>query len=235
MAKDASEKQAKFYAKARKELEKRLTNYRFIHSVSVADTAAAMAKVYGVDVEEARIAGLLHDWDKNHSDKELTERARKFGVTISAFEDDMVALLHAQTGACALAEEFSELSPKVIQAVARHTSAAADMTDLDMVVYIADMIEPLRTRGNLATLRELVGKISLEELFVKSYEITMKHLVTRHRFIHPDSLDVWNAYIQRERLNNEQAGSKQSISEQAGSEQEKDQRKNDNNDRARKG
>ena len=199
MAKKAPVDYKALYPKARKKLEKRLTDYRFLHSISVADTAASLAKTYGVDVQEARIAGLLHDWDKHYSDDELIKRARQFRIPIIDYEDDMAALLHAQTGAAALKREFPELSKAVLQAVARHTAAAPDMSDLDMVVYIADMIEPLRTQGNLTTLRAMVGKGSLEELFIKAYEITMRHLVTRHRFIHPDSLAVWNAYIQRER------------------------------------
>jgi hypothetical protein len=27
----------------------------------------------------------------------------------------------------------------------------------------------------------------------------MRHLINRHRFIHPDSIKVWNAYVSRER------------------------------------
>ncbi|MCL2756534.1 MAG: bis(5'-nucleosyl)-tetraphosphatase (symmetrical) YqeK [Coriobacteriia bacterium] len=197
------EEAAHIYARARHALEQRLTEYRFIHSVSVADTAADIARVYGVDVEQARLAGLLHDWDKNYSDSELIERAQAFGITVRGDEEDMVALIHAKTGAIALRQEFPELSDEIIQAIDRHTSAAKDMSDLDMILYIADMIEPLRTRGNLAPLRVLVGKIPLEELFVRSYETTMRHLILRHRFIHPDSIEIWNAYIQHERMHSQ--------------------------------
>jgi predicted HD superfamily hydrolase involved in NAD metabolism len=192
------------YPAAREELLLRLTEYRFLHSLSVEETAVSMAMAYGVDPDEARIAGLLHDWDKNYRDDELIERARSFNIPLGDYGEDMAALLHAQTGAEALKRRFPELSPAVIQAVARHTSAAPDMTGLDMVIYIADMIEPLRTQGNLKTLRSLVGKMTLEELFLRAYETTMRHLVSRHRFIHPDSLEVWNAYVRRERIASEQ-------------------------------
>ena len=196
-----SDEYTEFYARARKKLEKRLSDYRFLHSVSVAETAVEIAKVYGVDTNEARIAGLLHDWDKNYSDEELIARSADYGITVKDYHEDMAALLHAQTGAAALAVEFPELSREVIQAVSRHTSAAPDMSELDMIIYIADMIEPLRTRYRLHILRDLIGNVSLEELFLKSYEMTMDYLVARHRFIHPDSLDVWNSYIHRERKN----------------------------------
>lgn len=194
-----TKEQEKLYRRARAKLEKRLSEYRLLHSVSVADTAVKMAGIYHVDQDEARFAGLLHDWDKNLTDEELVARAQEFDIEIDERLEDMAALLHAHTGAVAVAREFPSLSPRVIQAIARHTSAAPDMTDLDMIIYIADMIEPLRTRGNLAPLRTIVGKVSLEALFVQSFQMTMDHLIKRHRFIHPDSLEVWNAYISRER------------------------------------
>jgi predicted HD superfamily hydrolase involved in NAD metabolism len=170
-----------------------------LHSIGVADTAASMAEQYGTDIERARIAGLLHDWDKNLTDEQLLERAQEFGIKTVANLEDMAALLHAQTGAAAVRREFPDLDDEVIQAIARHTSAASDMTDLDMIIYVADMIEPLRSQGNLTPLRTIVGKVPLEALFLKSFEMTMAHLIHRHRLIHPASLEVWNAYITRER------------------------------------
>jgi predicted HD superfamily hydrolase involved in NAD metabolism len=179
-----------------------LTEYRLLHSIGVADTAASMAARYDIDVDRARIAGLLHDWDKNLTDEQLLERAREFGIEMVAHTEDMAALLHAQTGAAAVRREFPDLDDEVIQAIARHTSAAPDMTDLDMIIYVADMIEPLRSQGNLTPLRMIVGKVPLEVLFLKSFEMTMERLIRRHRFIHPASLEVWNACITRERNRN---------------------------------
>ncbi|MDR1083034.1 MAG: bis(5'-nucleosyl)-tetraphosphatase (symmetrical) YqeK [Coriobacteriales bacterium] len=176
-----------------------MNEYRLLHSIGVADTAASMAEQYGADVNSARIAGLLHDWDKNLSDEQLFERAKEFNIEMLPHLEDLPALLHAQTGAAAVKREFPELDDEIIQAITRHTSAAADMTDLDMIIYIADMIEPLRSQGNLTPLRTIVGKVPLEVLFLKSFEMTMAHLIHRHRLIHPASLEVWNTYIARER------------------------------------
>ena len=192
------------YDQARGLLEKRLNEYRLLHSISVADTAAGMAEQYAVDVEKARLAGLVHDWDKNLSDEQLFARAAEFGIELTARLEDLAVLLHAQTGAEAVRRQFPGIDPEIVQAIARHTSAAVDMTDLDMIIYIADMIEPLRSQGNLTPLRTIVGKVPLEVLFLRSFEMTMEHLIRRHRFIHPDSLEVWNNYVARER--NQESG-----------------------------
>jgi predicted HD superfamily hydrolase involved in NAD metabolism len=183
----------------RRELEQRLSEFRLLHSISVAETAVGLAKRYGADPELAHLAGLLHDWDKCLSDEELLRRAEQFGIEPRYRLEDMAALLHAQTGAVAVAQRYPQLPPEVISAISRHTSAAPDMSELDMIIYLADMIEPLRTQGSLAPLRRLAGNVELEDLFIKAYESTISHLVSRHKFLHPDTLDVWNAYVNRER------------------------------------
>ena len=42
-------------------LKNRLDEYRFNHSLAVADEAVVLAKRYGCDINKARTAGLLHD------------------------------------------------------------------------------------------------------------------------------------------------------------------------------
>lgn len=176
-----------------------MNEYRLLHSLSVAEMASTMARKYGIDEEKARIAGLLHDWDKNLTDQQLFARAKEFGIQTHENFEDLGATLHALTGAVAVKRAFPQLEDDIIQAIARHTSAAPDMSDLDMIIYVADMIEPLRSQGNLTPLRVIVGKVPLEALFLKSYEMSMEHLLRRHRFMHPGSVGVWNAYVARER------------------------------------
>lgn len=190
---------SEIYDDARLKLEKRLTEYRLLHSISVAEISSLMANVYNVDPEYARVAGLLHDWDKNYSDEELVKRAKEFDLVLPDNLQNFAALLHAQTGACAVAREYPGLPKEIVQAISRHTSAATDMSDLDMITYIADMIEPLRSAPSLQPLRSLAGNAPLEELFIKCYQSTLEHLIRRRRYIHPYNIEVWNAYAAKER------------------------------------
>ena len=111
----------------------------------------------------------------------------------------MPYLLHARTGAAAVAEAFPGISPAVVQAVARHTVGALDMTPLDEVVYLADMMEPARDFPGVEELRAAVGVVSLPELFSLGYQLSLAHLVRRRKRIHPETLDVWNALVVEER------------------------------------
>ena len=189
-----------FYERARALLEERLWPKRYQHSLSVAETAVQLAQAYGLDVRRARIAGLLHDWDKGYSDKEIRARAREFGIDVSPeVIEHMPALLHGPTAACDLARRFPELDADILQAISRHTSAALEMSDLDMVVYTADAIEPLRSFSSMEKLRAAVGTISLEDLFLETFRNVTMLLVQKRKIMHPDTVKVWNYYIERMR------------------------------------
>jgi len=183
------------YDDARVKLEGRLTQYRLLHSISTSDIAALMAEVYGVNRDHALVAGLLHDWDKAYTDEELLKRAQQFGIEMPDDPQKLASLIHAHTGARAVAKEYPNLPPEIIQAIERHTSATTDMSPLDMIIYISDMIEPLRTAPNLPRLRSLAGNIPLDELFRACYLESLDRLIRRRRYLHPNSVEVWNTYV----------------------------------------
>lgn len=187
-----------FFEEARERLKTRLKPKRYEHSLSVAHMAVVLARAYGVDERRARIAGLLHDWDKNYKDFEIRARARELGVNVSdEIIEDMPQLLHGPTAARALAREYPALDADILQAIDRHTSAAVGMSDLDMVIFTADAIEPLRPFTDMAGIRAAIGKVSLERLFFETLRHVMLFLTSRGKTMHPDTLSVWNHYARR--------------------------------------
>ena len=189
-----------FYEARERDLEKRLRHKRFEHVKGVSQTAAALAEAYGVDVRKARLAGLLHDWDKEYSDDEARARARALEIAIEPFVlEEMPRLLHGPTAAAALRISWPELPDDVLQSIARHTAAAAGMSDLDMIIYIADAIEPERDFEGLGDLRTAAGCVPLEELFMMTFNHILSTLVERRRRLHPATVEVWNYYVARSR------------------------------------
>ncbi len=178
-------------------LAERLGPEAFKHSVAVARTAERLAEEYGVDPEQAYLAGLLHDWAREMSGTELVASAREYGFEVSDVDGAVPYLLHARVGARQVVEAFPGIDGEVVSAVSAHTFGDDEMSDLTRIVYIADMIEPGRDFEGVARLREAVGAVDLDELFASAYTETLLHLVRSRRHIHPQTVAVWNAIVER--------------------------------------
>lgn len=213
LSRGLNEVDAAFIAEAAEELSTRLKPKRFAHSVSVARMMRRFSELYDLDLSQCVRSGLIHDWDKCFVGDAAHERVRELGIELPWDFERMEALLHSITGAKALGIRFPQLEPEVLQAVERHTSGAVDMQPLDMALYVADMLEPTRAYEKLVPLRELIGELSLPDLFTECFRATVEHLVEKKRFFHPETADIWNAWVGRnalrEWLRREQESSKE--------------------------
>lgn len=178
----------------------RLSGHRLEHVRGVASTARALAVRYGVDPFEAEAAGLLHDWDKRLTPDELWGKAVEHGVDLHGFEVGdalLVPLLHGWTAAASLPALFPELPVAVFRAVERHTVGSLGMSPLDMVVFVADMVEPTRTGDGAERLRALVGEVALDALFAACARRSIAYVLETGRPVYPGAVEVWNAYCDR--------------------------------------
>ncbi|MBQ8923580.1 MAG: bis(5'-nucleosyl)-tetraphosphatase (symmetrical) YqeK [Lachnospiraceae bacterium] len=125
-------------------LKEKISDKRYEHSVGVSYTAACMAMVYGADVEAARTAGLLHDCAKGLSSKEKLEKARKYGLPVSKYEESNPEMLHAKLGAYYARYKFDIIDEDILNAITYHTTGRPNMSLLEKIIFIADYIEPNR-------------------------------------------------------------------------------------------
>lgn len=187
-----------FFSLAQQLLEKRVSPHRFEHCCSVAQYSAHLAKLYHYPEKEARIAGLLHDWDKAYTNDDIRARALAFKTRIDGeVLDFLPALLHGPTGACALEADFPFLDGRILRAIERHTAGHEQMSDLDCIVYVADALEEGRSYPGIEDLRALPGTVSLQELFFETYKHVLLYLVQRNAQLHPRTLCVWNWYVRQ--------------------------------------
>ena len=68
-----------------RDLRERLGRRRYEHTLGVAGTAARLARAYGVDERKARLAGLLHDWDKGYDDAGIRARVEELGLAVDPY------------------------------------------------------------------------------------------------------------------------------------------------------
>lgn len=174
-------------------VEGRLSGHRLRHVLGVAETARWLAVRYGVNPFEAELAGLLHDWDKKLSAEELWEKARGCRVAVPS-DERLTPLLHAWTAAASLPAVFPDLPSAVFRAIGRHTVGDVAMEPLDMVVYVADMIEPGRRGPSFDGLRDEVVRVELPTLFALCHRRSIAHLLEEGRYVYPGAIDVWNVW-----------------------------------------
>ena len=147
--------------KMRKKIQLLQDNVRYEHTLGVMYTASSLAMRYDEDIENALVAGLLHDLAKGFSTN----------------------LTHASLSATIAEEEFGVKDTCVTDAIRYHTTGRPNMTLLDKIIYIADYIEPNRDKApNLAKLRQLAFE-NLDECLSLILKDTLDYLKEQEKEI----------------------------------------------------
>lgn len=118
---------------------------RFKHVLDVASTAYKLAMVHGINPIKAYTAGLLHDCAKHLNDEEILEEAAKYNIEIDDVERRNASnLLHSKVGSIWARERFGIDDEEIASAIYYHTTGRPEMTELEMILYLADILEPGR-------------------------------------------------------------------------------------------
>ena len=187
------------YTEVRKLLRSKLDDYRYIHSLGVADSARELAKIYGADEEKAYFAGLLHDVAKNMPKDEQLSFIEKGGISLSDAEKNNPKLWHAMAGECYLRLNMGITDPEILGSVRYHTTGKAGMTLLEKIIYVADYISAERNYPDVDVMRDLSLNHSLDKAAIYSLQYTFMKLTPEKGIIHTDSVDFYNELIINER------------------------------------
>jgi len=133
-----------FVRAARRVREHLGQTHRWTHTLAVARVAEELAAAHGGDARRARIAGLFHDLARLYPAERLLAECAQRGLAIDAFERANPIVLHARLGAELAREMFGVDDEAVLSAIRKHTLGDAVMSPLDVVVYLADALEPGR-------------------------------------------------------------------------------------------
>ena len=151
-----------------KKLRKELDENRYHHTLGVMFTAASMAMVWDVPLAQAQTAGLLHDCAKCIPNEKKISMCRKHHVPLTAFETAHPFLIHAKLGAYLAKKKYGIEVKEVLNAITWHTTGKPDMTKLEMIIYIADYIEPQRDK---APRLDVIRRLAFEDLEECMYQI----------------------------------------------------------------
>lgn len=162
-------------------LEKRVRHIR-----GTEEEAVRLARRWGADEVHARRAGILHDCTKYLSGEEHIAICERYGVPLDELERVAPKLLHSKTGACIARHVFGE-PDEVYGAIFWHTTARADMTTLEKILYVADYMEPNRDFDGVERLRELAYQ-DLDRALLLGVETTVQEMKDRRLPVHANTL-----------------------------------------------
>jgi putative HD superfamily hydrolase of NAD metabolism len=172
---------------------KTLSAQRFYHSECVAEASGNLAEKYGVDVEQARIAGYLHDILKERDPEDLLQRLQGSDIIDFTQIEHSPPIWHAYAGGLYVKEELG-LDDDIANAVMYHTAGRKGMSMLEKVVFIGDYISEDREFKGVPEVRE-IAEHSLEKACVAALRNSIVHLCKKQKHIDINSVYAFNDLI----------------------------------------
>ena len=184
------------YETMKQELKGRLKATRFRHSLGVSETAVRLARRFGVDEQQARVAGLLHDCAREFPNEAMIAEAEKRHLPIGTVERSMPLLLHGPIGSrrvrgtlrCRRSGRGAGHRPP-------YGGRRAYMTPLDKIIWFADMIEPNRDYPGVEKLRKLAREATLDEMLLEGLSDSIAFVLAKRHLIHPDTVLARNEIL----------------------------------------
>lgn len=178
-------------------LDEYLPEKRKIHSLGVAKAAIKLAEIYGCCKEKAEIAGILHDSAKYFKLVDVPSFCDKYSIELDELEKNSTALSHSILGSYVAKYDFGIEDEEILNAIRFHTTGRPNMSTLEEVVFMADLIEDGRDYPGVEELRELAYNGKMNEAIVKSIENTIIQVIRKKSVLHTRTVDARNYYLKK--------------------------------------
>ena len=165
---------------------KTLPEKRIKHTADVVVCALKKVKELGLDEQKVITSATLHDCAKYIDYK-----------TVQGFELPKGVpgpVVHAFLGAFVAQNVLKITDQEIIDAIRYHTSGRANMSTLEKLIFVADMVEEGRSYEGVDALRELYEKSDFEKCFVECLKEEVLHLVNKKQYIYEKTLEAYDYY-----------------------------------------
>ena len=183
--------------KIKQELKENLSEKRYIHSLGTMERAEELAKIYGVDIEKARLAGLTHDIAKEMTKEESLQYIKEHNIEIDEIEEINVKLLHGKIGANMVKEKYG-LCQEIQDAILYHTTTDKNMDMLAKIIYVADKTENNRKSKefDIEYERELANK-DIDAAIIYILDGNIEEIIKKGKLVHPKAIETRNSLLIR--------------------------------------
>lgn len=176
-------------------IEKALDEKRYNHSIRVAETAKKLAHQHDASVDRVVIASLLHDYAKCQSTEVLRNNIKYYKLPKSLLNYHH-ELWHGPVAAKILEHNYTVQDEAVLKAIYYHTTAREQMGLIEIIVFVADYIEPGRNIPGVEEVRKLASN-NIVEAARLAMKNTIIYLMQNNAIIHPDSFAAYNMWTRK--------------------------------------
>lgn len=172
-----------------------LTEARFDHTLRVAETAVNLAEQYNVSKEKVELAAIFHDYAKFRPLEEMKEFILK-----NQLPNDLLdfhhEVWHGPVASVVVDQQFGIKDKEIKDAIRYHTTGRTDMGTLEMVLFLADYIEPGRSIPGIEQVREMALEDLNHACFLVSRN-TLTYLISKNVTVYPDSFHAYNYFLSK--------------------------------------
>lgn len=181
-------------AEIKKKLKKTQDKKRYKHTKNVAEVARCLAMRYGVSIEDAYLAGMLHDCAKCFSDEKKFDLCDKFCINLSQYEVKNPALIHAKLGPYIAIRDYGVEQQDILDAICYHTTGRPGMTTMEKIIFVADYIEPGRQPLPRIDAIRQAAFVDIDHAVAMITEDTLTHLKNVGRVIDTNTQETYDYY-----------------------------------------
>ena len=171
---------------AKELVRSRLSDKRYEHTLNVKKMAVKLAKHYGTDPEQAALAALLHDAAKELPKDEMRAIMQAYPQYAQGGEARPTPVWHGICAAILARTEWGVTDEAVLSAIACHTAGKPGMTQLDKILYLADMTSAERDWPGVEKLRKLEMK-DLDAAMLAALKQTNGFVLSEGKPLDPES------------------------------------------------
>jgi len=175
------------------QLTAEISGFRMNHINGVTQESVRLAAFHGIDPDKARLAALLHDCTKEWDEKKQLQLCEECGIMVERELLDSPQLLHALSGSLRAKKEFG-VEDEIASAIRWHATGREEMSPLEMLIYVADLVEPTRRFADDVTDIRTAAEESLEVASMMEAERVLSLEQARGRRLHPQTLKTYEYY-----------------------------------------
>lgn len=170
------------------DIKNSLSQFRYEHSIRVAEEAKKLAYHYNIDTEKAYVAGMVHDIAKEFTIEENEKWINKCNLSKELLNPELKNIIHADIGAVVVKEIYG-FDEEICNSVKYHTIGNVSMSLFDKIIFVADMIGRKNISPKIEKIKQLAYKNI--DMAVKLCIINQKEkLESRGETVHPEAVKL---------------------------------------------